>query len=573
MLRVRRLYSDPEAFDPVEFFDGVNLIVGDRSEDSRKTNGVGKSLMVEFLNFALLKELRHSRVRLIPKEVLSPETVVCLDLEIGEAKLTIRRGIGSADTPTIIVDGVATDMACVEDATKSLAGLLFEGADDADLPSFRAMLGPLMRDERSEFKSIVKCYDTDLRIPPDYTPHLYLLGIDVAPYKDAQRLFGEIQGARDAAARAKKEIESVSGKAFGEAKAELNELKGQVERIQRDLDKLGVSEGYGILRTEIIDIETQLSAARTKQGVLKSELAKVEVFRGDHYIDEDEVAALYNQFRDGLGDLIKKDIHEVTAFKRKIDDFQRTLMQDRRQSLVAELKVLDSEVAELGRRYTEKLSLLDQQGELKSLRVSIAAHQKKVEDQAKLAAVMTTYTSCESEKNSKLNDRSGAIETLRRSVQDAQDVIDSVEKTILDIHECVAGNRQSSFEVSVNRKKEILTFTLRIHDDGSHSIEREKVFLYDVAMLVNEETALRHPGFLVHDNIFDVDQDTLVRSLNYLGDNIGLLADRQYLLTISSDKLTMADLESLRLDISTYTRATYTKESKFLRAHYQELGT
>ena len=57
---------------------------------------------------------------------------------------------------------------------------------------------------------------------------------------------------------------------------------------------------------------------------------------------------------------------------------------------------------------------------------------------------------------------------------------------------------------------------MRIDDDGSHSIERTKVFIYDVALMFNNYTKKRHPRLLIHDNIFDVDQDTLVQCLNYL---------------------------------------------------------
>jgi uncharacterized protein YydD (DUF2326 family) len=59
-------------------------------------------------------------------------------------------------------------------------------------------------------------------------------------------------------------------------------------------------------------------------------------------------------------------------------------------------------------------------------------------------------------------------------------------------------------------------FVLRIDDDGSHSVEREKVFIYDIALLLNEYTKSRHPGLLVHDNIFDVDDDTLRKSLEFI---------------------------------------------------------
>lgn len=570
-MRIRRLYSEPVAFEPVEFFDGVNLILGDTTEENRKTNGVGKSLAMEFLNFGLLKDAKYSRVRLVPSDVLPPETLICVDFEIDEHKVTSQRSVSASSSPILIVDGSRTRYTCLDDATQFLSTLMFGVSGEKAIPSFRAMLGPLMRDERSEFKSIVKCYDTERRVPADYVPHLYLLGIDATPYVDALRLFGEIESARAAIRKASQEVASITGKNVKEAKAELNDLTSQVQRIQADLDALGNSAGYDIVKADLIETERELEVARLRQGVIKTELSRIDLFRGDNYIDADEIAELYNQFRSALGTMIKKEIDEVTAFKRKIDNFQRTLLRERRQVLVSDLKELDRRIAELDRQYSEMLSVIDQQGSLRSLRQTIAAHQKKVENHATLAAFVEKHGEYEREKARKQNDRLGAIYLLQSYVDDAEPTISSVEGTILDIHEYVAGNRHSSFEVDVGKTKEVLNFVLRIHDDGSHSVEREKVFLYDLAMLIGDGTAARHPGLLIHDNIFDVDQDTLVRSLNFLGDNLGLLSDRQYILTINSDKFSVEDRAEMRLDLDAHARARYTKDNRFLHVDYQEV--
>lgn len=307
--------------------------------------------------------------------------------------------------------------------------------------------------------------------------------------------------------------------------------------------------------------------------VIKTELSKIKLFRGDNYIDEQEVAELYNQFKAGLGDLIKKQIEEVTAFKKKIDNFQKTLIDGRRKELGDSLKEIDANITRLDRLYKEKLSLIDQKGALKNLRQTIATYQKKVEDHASLSAFIKKHTDYEREKKEKTNERDGLIFLLDSFVSNSSDIIDSLEQTILDIHEVVAGNRLSSFEVEVSKKKEVVKFELRIYDDGSHSNEREKVFLYDIGLLTNTETAKRHPGLLVHDNIFDVDYDTLIKSLNYIGDNEKTLAGKQYILTLNSDKIYDADIHSrLRLNMEKLKRAAFTKTAKFLKASYQELS-
>ncbi|MFD2644130.1 DUF2326 domain-containing protein [Pseudomonas japonica] len=574
MLRIRKLYSEPQVFDPITFKDGINLILGETTENNVKTNGVGKSMAVEFINYGLLKRHEDSRVSLIPSESFPHSTLICLDFEISGKSITIKRSIENHKCPILNVDGKTIPFTDIEDATSYLTTLLFGSANDESIPSFRAMLGPLIRDERSEFKSIIKCFDTNKTIPPDYTPHLYLLNIDPKPYKQAKALLGEIDKIGKAITKSKENIVAITGKNVSEAKADLNELTSQVARIHVEIERLENIEGYDIVKDEIIEIETQLEEFRSRQAVIKTELSKIKLFRGDNYIDEGEVAELYNQFKAGLGDLIKKQIEEVTAFKKKIDNFQKTLIDGRRKELEDSLKEIDSNIIRLDRLYREKLSLIDQKGALKNLRQTIATYQKKVEDHASLSAFIKKHAEFEREKKEKANERDQLIFLLDSFVSNSSNVIDSLEQTILDIHEVVAGNRQSSFEVEITKKKEIVKFELRIYDDGSHSNEREKVFLYDIGLLTNAETGKRHPGLLIHDNIFDVDYDTLLKSLNYLSDSESALAHKQYILTLNSDKIYDADINSrLRLDLEGLKRAAFTKTARFLKTSYQELSS
>ncbi|MFC4259425.1 DUF2326 domain-containing protein [Marinobacter lacisalsi] len=571
MLKITKLYSEPEVFDPIFFEEGFNLILGETTEGSKKTNGVGKSLAIEFINFSLLKRYSDSRVSLIPKEDLALDTVICLDFEINGNQITSRRTLSSPDCPVLIVNGKKTSYSKVSDANEHLTTLLFPSEEYESPPSFRTMMGPLMRDEGSEFKSIINCFDTNRRIPSDYTPHLFLLNVDPSPYNEAKFLYTEMDKISKARRKMEQNISAITNKNISESKSDLNELENQVQRIQKDIDQLENTEGYDAVKDEIIEIENRLEDERSRQGVLKSEISKIKLFRGDNYIDADEVAELYNQFKDGLGDLIKRDINEVTRFKRKIDEFQRSLIEEKRTSLESEIKDIDDRVRLLTKSYREKLSLLDQEGFLVSLKQTISIHEKKIEEYSALSSFLKKHSEYDNEYKNKKRERESAVYLLESYVDHAKEVIDSFERSILDMHDYIFGNRKSSFEISVSKNKEIVKFELRTDSDGSHSINREKVFLYDFSLLTNPKTSKRHPKFLVHDNIFDVDQDTLIKSINFIGENLHLLSKKQYILTLNRDKFSEDDLESLDIDLDSYSRATFTKNFRFLRFQYQEL--
>ena len=293
MLKVKRLYSEPKIFEPIVFEDGFNLILGETADDNDKTNGVGKSLAIEFLNYGLLKRHSDSRVSLIPDKEMPDGITVCLDFEIGSYKVTSKRSIKNHECPTLIINGKAKVYTTLSDANDHLTTLLFKDENHENPPSFRIMMGPLIRDEGSEFKSIINCYDTNKRIPPNYTPHLYLLYINPQPYSEAKSLYREISDIGKARKKMEENIESITGKDLSESKSDLNELESQVKKIQTDIDKLENIEGYDTVKNEIIKIETQLDQLRSEQGVLKSEVSKIKIFHGSNYIDENEIAELY----------------------------------------------------------------------------------------------------------------------------------------------------------------------------------------------------------------------------------------------------------------------------------------
>lgn len=572
MLKLNKLYSEPEVFEPIPFEEGVNLIMGETTEGNDKTNGVGKSLAIEFINFALLKRHSDCRVSLIPSEDLSHETIVCLDFVLNGYEITCRRSIKEHDSPVLIINGITKNYSSLTDAIEHLSSLMFRNFHLERTPTFRQILGPLIREEGSEFKSIINCFDTNKRIPPDYTPHLFLLNIEPHPYTEAKKLYGEMENISKARKKMEESIVTLTGKNISESKSDLNELENQVRRVQADIDKLENIEGYELIRDEIIELENNLEQERSKQALLKTELSKIRLFKGDNYIDSGEVAELYNQFTEGLGDLIKRQLDEVTEFKRKIDEFQRGLFEERKVSIEQELKELDLSISNLNKLYSEKVSLLDQQGVLVSLKQTIAIHEKKIEEFSALSSFIKKHADYESEYKGKKRDRESEIYLLESFVKNSEMLVNSFQNTILEMHDYVFGNRRSSFEIEVSKRKEILKFELRTDSDGSHSINREKVFLYDFALLTNNLTSENHPGLLIHDNIFDVDQDTLIKSINYIGENLSMLSGKQYILTINSDKFSETDLNSLNMSLHQYSRATYTKESRFLKKQYQELS-
>lgn len=278
----------------------------------------------------------------------------------------------------------------------------------------------------------------------------------------------------------------------------------------------------------------------------------------------------YEQLKEGLGNLIVKELDQVLGFKHKIEEFQNHLLNIRKQELLQSINDLDRQLSAFDKKYTANLKVLDQGGGLKNLKQTYAAHQTKSDELLQLRSFLKRYDELEIDKLKLKSEKEIQIIELQSEISAARDVINSFEKTILDVHEFIQGSRKASFDIKPTSKKQIVEFLMRIDDDGSHSIDREKVFIYDFSLLINEFTSLKHPSLLIHDNIFEVDQDTLINSLKFIAQNLDLLETKQYILTLNFDRLESISEETWFTEVNKHVKVRFTKANRFLKFNYQE---
>ena len=248
MIKLEKLYSVPETFKPIIFKNGINLILGEKVSESktetkkdRKTNGVGKSMSVEFINFCLFKDADSSRVMKIPFDKFPYETKIRLDLIVNDKKVTIERTIQEPNKPSIEVDGEITLYNDSNDALLYLTNLFYEKNRDEKIerPSFRELIGPLIRDENSEFKDIVNCYDLRIKIPNSdlIKTHLYLFGIDPSFVVEIKKILKDVEGKAQTQSHLRKRLTDSGKKKMNDVKAELNALELELSRVEESLNE------------------------------------------------------------------------------------------------------------------------------------------------------------------------------------------------------------------------------------------------------------------------------------------------------------------------------------------------
>ena len=577
-IRLNRLYSESNIFEEISFHDGVNIILGEKYDDSsvkgRKTNGVGKSMSIEFLDFGFLNDYEKSRIAKIPKEVFPLEENVILDLDIGDEAITIKRNRKQADQPVIIREGRTVSFDKLQDAREYLTGLIFPKLNGKKVPSFRNLFSILMRDERSEFTDIIKCHDLTKKIPDDLSAHLFLLGFSLEAYKNTLETIKEIEAVNTVIAKDKKELTQEGKKKISDVKAELNALEDELQKLEDAIESFKTNETFDSMEADLIELEDLLDQLRKRQKALRYDYEKIRKMPKPEQIDDREIELVYNQFKSELGNAVVKSLNEVVGFKNKIEEFQRTLVNQKAKELESQLKSIAEQIRVLDDEYPEKLKVIDKKGVLKNLKVSLKIYEAKKDSISHTKFLFDQYEKNEKKKRMLNLQKTQQLMEIDSEIEQNKEIMDDFIDTILEIHESIMGNKECSFSlqtVDKARKKTPVELTLRIYDDGSHSVDRTKVFIYDMALLFNQYTRDRHPLFLVHDNIFDVDQDTLVQCLNYIYKQEEQYQDFQYILTLNRDKIENEEQRKLiQMDIDEHQVAVFTKEKKFLGRNYQE---
>ena len=577
-IRLNRLYSESNIFEEISFHDGVNIILGEKYDDSsvkgRKTNGVGKSMSIEFLDFGFLNDYEKSRIAKIPKEVFPLEENVILDLDIGDEAITIKRNRKQAYQPVIIREGRTVSFDKLQDAREYLTGLIFPKLNGKKVPSFRNLFSILMRDERSEFTDIIKCHDLTKKIPDDLSAHLFLLGFSLEAYKNTLETIKEIEAVNTVIAKDKKELTQEGKKKISDVKAELNALEDELQKLEDAIESFKTNETFDSMEADLIELEDLLDQLRKRQKALRYDYEKIRKMPKPEQIDDREIELVYNQFKSELGNAVVKSLNEVVGFKNKIEEFQRTLVNQKAKELESQLKSIAEQIRVLDDEYSEKLKVIDKKGVLKNLKVSLKIYEAKKDSISHTKFLFDQYEKNEKKKRMLNLQKTQQLMEIDSEIEQNKEIMDDFIDTILEIHESIMGNKECSFSlqtVDKARKKTPVELTLRIYDDGSHSVDRTKVFIYDMALLFNQYTRDRHPLFLVHDNIFDVDQDTLVQCLNYIYKQEEQYQDFQYILTLNRDKIENEEQRKLiQMDIDEHQVAVFTKEKKFLGRNYQE---
>lgn len=373
-MRLSKLYSDkPDAFEPVDFVPGLNVIIAEiRLPENRNkdTHNLGKTTLGRLLDFVFLSG-KDPKFFLFKHPDLFANFTFFLEVELEDASfVTIKRSVK---------DATKIAFKRHEAAHQNLSALPPTEWDHYDVPferarelldglldwralkpwSYRKELAYLLRTQE-DFREVFQLRKFASR-HADWKPYLaHMLGFDA-------RLITEHYSKEQELSK-KQEIAQTIKKELGGSVEDISKIEGILLLKQKDANKKQALLDAFDFRTldkdhtkkVVDDVDERIAALNAERYSLSQNKKKIQASLQDDQIlfSPDEAQRLFSEAGVFFGGQIKKDFQQLIAFNRAITDERRGYLQEEFTEIESELKRVNAELNAMGKKRSEMLSFL-----------------------------------------------------------------------------------------------------------------------------------------------------------------------------------------------------------------------
>jgi uncharacterized protein YydD (DUF2326 family) len=546
---IRFLSSDLASFKALAFQSGLNIVLADKSEgatDRQSRNGAGKSSLVELVHFLLGAEVRPDSVFRSAKLI---DSSFDIGMDVKGAQVTAGRSgkrpsrivvEGNFEAwpkaPTEKIDGTAEYS---NEVWKDNLGALWFGlpsGSEEGYPSFRSLISYFARRQGSggfiqpiQHSSQQQTWDQQIAVS-------YLLGLDWSLPQRFRELSAKEKVTKELRKAAKSgELGQYFGRA-GDLRTRMTVVEAHAKRLREQLDSFQVVPEYKELEREANDLTRSIDARNT-ENVLDGDL--IRQLRGS--LEEEstpglnDVTDLYAEVGVVMPELVRKRFDEV-------EQFHRTILENRRSHLAAEIASAEARIAERDRltleqdrRRRQVMGILRSGGALEqytSLREELGRMEAEVES---VRQRLQTAETIESTKTEIDIERAQLLKALRDDIHERAAV---VREAILTFEQLSESLYERAGSLTIADSPSGPTFDVHIDGQRSKGITNMQIFCFDMMLMEICQKQGRGPGFLIHDShLFDgVDERQVAKALQ-LGADRAQASGFQYIVTMNSDAL------------------------------------
>lgn len=530
-MKLSRLYSSkPDLFEPVEFVQGLNVVMAEiRLPENRNkdTHNLGKTTLGRLLDFGFLAK-RDPKFFLFKHIELFKDFIFFLEIELEDASfVTIRRGVEEA---------TKISFKRHEAGHQDLSGLPLAEWDHQDMPferardlldglldwralkpwAFRKGLGYLLRSQ-DDFRDVFHLRKF-AAAHSDWKPFLaHVLGFDaqlVAQHYEKEEQLAEKQST---AQTIKNEL--------GGSIEDISKIEGilllkqkEAEKKQKLLDAFDFrAQDKDSTKQLVDDIDERIASLNAERYSLNQNKKKIITSLEEDQIlfNPDEAQRLFEEAGVLFKGQIKKDFQQLIAFNRAITDERRGYLQEERTEVEAELKRINAELNTLGKKRSEMLSFLSGtdifgkykqvSDEMVTLRADITSLERQRGFLHRLQELRTEIRA--------LTEERGHLQTqieadVEKQNSDQNSLFSAIRVFFSEIVEEVI-DRKALLSVSPNQVGH-LEFRAEILDESGNATSADLGHTYRKLLCIAFDLAIlrahlddKFPRFVYHDGVFE----------------------------------------------------------------------
>lgn len=540
-MKLSRLYSNmPDLFEPVEFVQGLNVVIAEiRLPENRNkdTHNLGKTMLGQLLDFSFLAK-RDPKFFLFKHIDRFKDFVFFLEIELEDASfVTIRRGVEEA---------TKISFKRHEAGHQDLSGLPLAEWDHQDMPfdrardlldglldwralkpwTFRKGLGYLLRSQ-DDFRDVFHLRKF-AAAHADWKPFLaHVLGFDaqlVAQHYEKENQLAEKQST---AQTIKNEL--------GGSIEDISKIEGilllkqkEAEKKQKLLDAFDFrAQDKNSTKQLVDDVDERIALLNAERYSLNQNRKKIVASLEEDQIlfNPEEAQRLFEQAGVLFEGQIKKDFQQLIDFNRAITDERRSYLQEERAEIETELKRINAELNVMGKKRSEMLSFLSGtdifgkykqvSDEMVTLRADITSLERQRGFLHRLQELRTTIRA--------LTDERGHLQTqveadVEKQNSDQNSLFSTIRVFFSEIVEEVI-DRKALLSVSPNQAGH-LEFKAEILDESGNATSADLGHTYRKLLCIAFDLAVlrahlddKFPRFVYHDGVLESLDDRKKRNL------------------------------------------------------------
>lgn len=369
-MKLSRLYCNDSRFHNMKFNDGLNVVLGkvcQREDINKDSHNLGKSTLIDVLDFMLLKEVKNGH--LFKKYISCFENhIFYLEILLNNGTyLTIRRSV--SEPTKICFKSSETTMVCNEETAWDKTNLTFTKAKNylntqlnfnilPDWP-FRKTVTFFLRGQK-DFINVFQLGKFMNGKHKDWKPAVFeLLGYDSKALVRKYEIDDTLEDLESRITGLSTEM-AVNEDDYDKVKSILDIRKTERDEMQQKVDAFSFYTEEQIINQNLVEeIERAIAQLNTKEYSLSYDLDRVKSSISNlPTFDLEQLKQIYEEAKLYFPDDISHSFEDLYQFNVMVTKERNHYLREQAQEIEEQLRTIHQELQKLDKRRNEALSVL-----------------------------------------------------------------------------------------------------------------------------------------------------------------------------------------------------------------------